>query len=42
MLYFFHSKCAFHILNLIVKAGMEADPVQELIDKYKYALKYVD
>jgi hypothetical protein len=35
---FFHSKCACHILNLIVKIGMEVDPVQELIGKYKDAL----
>jgi hypothetical protein len=39
---FFHSKFACHILNLIVKAGMEVDPVQELIGMYKDALKYVD
>jgi hypothetical protein len=29
---FFHTKCAYHILNLIVKAGMEVDPIQNLID----------
>jgi hypothetical protein len=28
---FFHTKCACHILNLIVKAGMEVDPIQNLI-----------
>jgi hypothetical protein len=28
---FFHTKCACHILNLIVKTGMEVDPIQNLI-----------
>jgi hypothetical protein len=28
---FFHTKCACHILNLIVKAGMEVDPIRNLI-----------
>jgi hypothetical protein len=28
---FFHTKCACHILNLIVKAGMKVDPIQNLI-----------
>jgi hypothetical protein len=28
---FFHTTCACHILNLIVKAGMEVDPIQNLI-----------
>jgi hypothetical protein len=28
---FFHTKYACHILNLIVKAGMEVDPIQNLI-----------
>jgi predicted Ser/Thr protein kinase len=35
---FFHSKCKCHIINLTIKAGMEADSVQELIDKYNDAL----
>jgi hypothetical protein len=39
---FFHTKCEYHILNLIVKAGMEVDPIQNLIGKYKDALRYVD
>jgi hypothetical protein len=39
---FFHTKCACHILNLIVKAGMEVDPIKNLIGKYKDALRYVD
>jgi hypothetical protein len=28
---FFHTKCACHILNLIMKTGMEVDPIQNLI-----------
>jgi Domain of unknown function (DUF4413) len=42
MVHFFHSKCACHILNLIVKAGMEVDQIQNLIGKYKDALRYID
>jgi hypothetical protein len=39
---FFHTKCACHIVNLIVKSGMEVDPIQNLIGKYKDALRYAD
>jgi hypothetical protein len=39
---FFHTKCAYHILNLIVKADMEVDPIYNLIGKYNDALRYVD
>jgi hypothetical protein len=39
---FFHTKCACRILNLIVKADMEVDPIQNLIGKYKDVLRYVD
>ena len=31
----FHQKCACHVLNLTVKAGLKTDAVQELIIKFK-------
>jgi hypothetical protein len=40
--YFFHTKCACRILNLIVKAGIEVRQVEKLLEKYKDALRYVD
>jgi hypothetical protein len=40
--YMISLKMCMSILNLIVKASMEADPIQVLIEKYKDALKYVD
>jgi hypothetical protein len=39
---FFHTKCVCHILNLIVKAGIELWQVEELLEEYKDALRYVD
>jgi hypothetical protein len=39
---FFHTKCGCHILNLIVKTGIEVRQVEELLEKYKDALRYVD
>jgi hypothetical protein len=33
---FFHTKCACHILNLIMKAGMEVDQIQNLISKWVF------
>ena len=39
---FFHTKCACHILNLIVKAEIDVDITEILLDKFKNALRFVD
>jgi len=37
----FHQKCACHILNLVVKAGLKTEAVKLLIIKFKNALTHV-
>ena len=37
----FHQKCACHILNLIVKAGLKTEAVKLLIIKFKDALNHI-
>src|ERR1035437_4024019 len=37
----FHQKCACHILNLVVKAGLKTEAVKLLIIKFKDALNHI-
>ena len=37
----FHQKCACHILNLVVKAGLKTETVKLLIIKFKDALNHI-
>jgi hypothetical protein len=37
----FHQKCACHILNLVVKAGLKTKTVKLLIIKFKDALNHI-
>ena len=38
---FFHQKCACHILNLTVKAGMKMQGVEALIKRFKDSLHFI-
>jgi hypothetical protein len=37
----FHQKCACHILNLVVKAGLKTEAIKKLIMKFKDALNHI-
>ena len=37
----FHQKCACHILNLVVKAGLKTEVIKRLIMKFKDALNHI-
>lgn len=39
---FFYTKYAYHILNLIVRAGLGVEPIDKFFDKYKEALRFID
>ena len=38
---YFHQKCACHILNLTVRAGIQTDEVQNLIKRFKDSLHFI-
>lgn len=38
---FFHQKCACHVLNLTVKAGLKTPGCQELLTKFKKAVTHI-
>ncbi|GLQ64415.1 hypothetical protein [Gluconobacter cerinus] len=38
---FFHQKCACHVLNLTVKAGLKTSGANDLITKFKKAVTHI-